>query len=127
MDRFLGVVKPKVNAVRSTIRAKRSPQEMNKHVTAAKDTESFNEVTELCDSLVAKGFHTVLEESREKLTAMLYSRKFEYRWKGQTEAQVFGPFSYEQLMTWGKQGCFTANPIEVRYFQSSQPWGEFHV
>ena len=110
---------------RSTIKAKRVPKELETPLNASKDTDSFNEVTELCDAIVAKGIHAILEEPRERLHEILSLRKFEYRWKAQTEGQVFGPFPYEKLMEWKGQGCFNSNPIQFRYYESSEPWREF--
>lgn len=125
MDRFLGLTSEKSDkpAFKSTIKAKRLPKPVpSQSLDVQKDTKSFEEITEVCDSIVAKGLHTVLEETRERLIELLKLRKFEYRWMNQSDGQVHGPYSFDQLMLWERQGSFTTNPIEVRYADSTQIW-----
>ena len=124
MDRYLGRVTSS-KGFKSTIKAKRGNGSGDNGSTGVKDMPSFEAVTELTDSLVAKGIHDVLVEPRERLQGRLGKLQFEYRWKTVDNSEIYGPFSFEALLNWDRQGCFTANPIQVRYSGTNSHWRDF--
>lgn len=125
MDRFLGkkaagsapVFKSAIKAKRKTVATEQTTQQ--------KDMKAFENITEICDALMAKGFHGVLTQTKDQVALRLQGFRFEYRWKGHQDEQVYGPFSLDQLIAWDKEGCFRANPIEIRYARSNQAWRDF--
>jgi hypothetical protein len=125
MDRFLGK-KPTGSgpAFKSAIRAKRKTA-VTEQTFQEKDIKSFDHITEVCDALIAKGFHGVLTETKDRIAERLQKFRFEYRWKGHQDEQVYGPFLLQQLIAWNNEGCFNANPIEIRYAGSNQAWRDF--
>jgi hypothetical protein len=92
---------------------------------STKDVALFESITEASDALIAIGLHNILQESREALQDRLDKFKFEYKWKGGDDGEVFGPFNLQSLAKWNDQGCFNHNPILVRHYGSNQPWIEF--
>jgi hypothetical protein len=130
LDRLLGTrSSQRPVAHKSTIKARRNVKEEPSTASSnnQRDIISFNKVTEYCDSLVARGLHSVLEESREKLIQRLKIIQFEYRWKGKPGDEIYGPFAFRQLIDWNNQGCFREYPIEVRYAKSNAAWREFNA
>jgi hypothetical protein len=121
MDRLLGKSAPKAG-FKLAIR-KRKNEEKSASSNSDVDKRGFDDLTEICDALVAKGLHDVLQEPRAKLQDRLDRVKLEYRWKGKS-GEIHGPFSYEQLVAWARQKCFDENPIEIRY-SGSNVWRPF--
>jgi len=126
--RCLGVTSSSTGVPKkSTIRAKRKQgkESVSDPSVSCKDVSKFESITEATDALIALGIHDVLQLTREYLSTRLEKFKFEYIWKEKNDGEIHGPFSFNVLMEWAKQGCFQAHPIQVRYAGTNLPWRDF--
>lgn len=127
MDRFLA--KRPLSApsgFKSTIRARKKEAASSSASEGSKDMLSFNALAEATDALSAIGFHDILTDSREAVFARLAKISMEYKWMNpEADQQVFGPFSFVNLLQWDQQGCLRDNPIVVRHSASMEEFRTF--